>query len=105
MPPGISIPLALGRFNRLPQRAGEVWQGGIVRFPMWVDNQTDPDGPPFRPTGALWVSRRTGLVHLDLANEGEQATPELALATFLEFGLKWAKRAGGPASPRRSTRC
>jgi tetratricopeptide (TPR) repeat protein len=88
---GIPTPLALGRFKRLPQRAGEVWQGGIVRFPMWVDNQTDPDGPPFRPTGVLWTSLRTGLVHLDLANEGEQPTAEMALATFLEFGLKWSK--------------
>ena len=91
MPLAIPIPLALSRFKRLPQRAGEVWQGDIVRFPMWVEHQTDPNGPPFRPTGVLWVSRRTGLVHLDLAKEGEQATPELALATFLEFGLKWAK--------------
>ena len=91
MPLAIPIPLALSRFKRLPQRAGEVWQGDIVRFPMWVEHRTDPDGPPFRPTGVLWVSRRTGLVHLDLAKEGEQATPELAVATLLEFGLKWAK--------------
>jgi hypothetical protein len=91
MPLAIPMPLALSRFKRLPQRAGEVWQGDIVRFPMWVEHQTDPGGPPFRPTGVLWVSLRTGLVHLDLAKEGEQATPELALATFLEFGLKWAK--------------
>ena len=70
---GISIPLALGRFKRLPQRAVEVWQGGIVRFPMWVDNQTDPDGAPFRPTGVLWTSLRTGLVHLDLAKAGTAA--------------------------------
>jgi tetratricopeptide (TPR) repeat protein len=88
---GISIPLALGRFKRLPQRALEVWQGGIVRFPMWVASQADPDGPPFRPTGVLWTSLRTGLVHLDLAKEGTQPTSEMALATFLEFGLKWAK--------------
>jgi len=91
MPLAIPMPLALSRFKRLPQRAGEVWQGDIVRFPMWVEHQTDPGGPPSRPTGVLWVSRRTGLVHLDLAKEGEQATPELALATFFEFGLKWAK--------------
>ena len=91
MPLAIPIPLALSRFKRLPQRAGEVWQGDIVRFPMWVEHQTDPNGPPFRPTGVLWVSMRTGLVHLDLAKEGEQATPELGLATFVEFGLKWAK--------------
>ena len=78
-------------FQEVASRAGEVWQGDIVRFPMWVEHQTDPNGPPFRPTGVLWVSMRTGLVHLDLAKEGEQATPELGLATFVEFGLKWAK--------------
>lgn len=91
MPLSIPIPLALGRFKRLPQRASEVWQGDIVRFPMWVEHQTDPDGPPFRPTGVLWTSLRTGLVHLDLASGDEPATADLALATFLEFGLKWAK--------------
>jgi tetratricopeptide (TPR) repeat protein len=94
----ISIPLALGRFRRLPQRAGEVWQGGVVRLPMWVDNPTDPDGPPFRPSGALWVSKRTGLVHLDLPQEGEEATSDLALAVLLEFGLKWAKGLEGRPS-------
>lgn len=91
MPSAIPVPFALTRFKRLPQRAGEVWQGGIVRFPMWVDNQTDPQGPPFRPTGVLWTSLRTGLVHLDLAKEREQPTAAMALATFLEFGMKWAK--------------
>lgn len=91
MPLAISIPLALSRFKRLPQRAGEVWQGDIVRFPMWVEHQTDPDGPPFRPTGVLWTSVRTGLVHLDMANGDQPATADLALSTFLEFGLKWAK--------------
>lgn len=91
MPLNIPIPLALGRFKRLPQRAGEVWQGDFVRFPIWVEHQTDPDGPPFRPAGVLWASVRTGLVHLDMANRDEPATADLALATFLEFGLKWAK--------------
>jgi tetratricopeptide (TPR) repeat protein len=91
MPLAIPIPLALGRFKRLPQRSGEVWQGGIVSLPMWVDNQTDANAPPFRPTGVVWVSLRTGLVHMDLPKEGEAVTPELALAVFLEFGLKWAK--------------
>lgn len=95
MPLAVPIPLALGRFKRLPQRETEVWQGDIVRFPMWVDHQTDPDGPPFRPTGVLWASVRTGLVHLDIAHGEEPPTADLALATFLEFGLKWAKGLGG----------
>ncbi len=87
----IPVPLALGRFKRLPQRAQEIWQGGIVRLPMWVDHPTDPDGPPFRPTGALWVSLRTGLVHLDLPKDAATAAAALALDAFLEFGLKWAR--------------
>lgn len=95
MPLSIPTPLALGRFKRLPQRTGEVWQGDIVRFPMWVSHQTDPDGPPFRPTGVLWTSMRTGLVHLDMASGNESAPADLALATLLEFGLKWAKALEG----------
>ena len=53
------LSIALGRFKRLPQRSTEVWQGGIVRFPMWNDNPADPEGPR-RATGAIWVSLRTG---------------------------------------------
>jgi tetratricopeptide (TPR) repeat protein len=87
--------MTLARFKRLPQRAGEVWQGGIVRFPIWAENPADPDGPPLRPTGAIWVSLRTGLVHAALAKAGEEATSELALATLLEFGLKRAKELEG----------
>jgi hypothetical protein len=69
---GISIPLALGRFKRLPQRTVEVWQGGIVRFPMWVDNQTDPDGPLFPViirlllTGALAITTAVGAAAQDV---------------------------------------
>ena len=74
MPLATSVSVALGRFGRLPQRAGEAWQGGIVRLPMWIENPADPDGPPLRATGAMWVSLRTGLVHMDLAKEGEEAT-------------------------------
>ena len=36
MPPSDASPTILARFKRLPQRAGEVWQGGIVRFPLWT---------------------------------------------------------------------
>jgi hypothetical protein len=49
--------LMLGRFTRLALRSQETWQGGIVRMPTWVENQTDKAGPPFRPLGALWGQR------------------------------------------------
>lgn len=35
-----------------------------MRLPAWIDHPTDPEGEPYRPTGALWVSLRTGLMHL-----------------------------------------
>ena len=87
----IPVPLAFGRFKHLPQRTNEVWQGGLVRLPAWIDHPTDPDGEPYRPVGALWVSLRTGLVHLALPPEGSSASPEFAFSALLEFGLKWAK--------------
>jgi hypothetical protein len=85
------LPLAFGRFKRLPQRTAEVWQGGLVRLPAWIAHPTDPEGAPYRPTGALWVSLRTGLIHLVLPPEGSHASPELAPTALLEFGLEWSK--------------
>lgn len=87
----VPIPLGLGRFKQLPQRSQEVWQGGLVRLPTWIAHPTDPDGEPYRPTGAVWVSIRTGLIHLALPTEATAASPEFALASLLEFGLKRAK--------------
>lgn len=87
----VPVPLAFGRFKQLPQRTGEVWQGGLVRLPVWIDHPTDPDGAPYRPIGALWVSLRTGMMHLALPQEGVPSSWELALSALLEFGLKWSK--------------
>jgi hypothetical protein len=95
MPLTVPLSLALGRYKQLPQRTGEVWQGGLVRLPVWIEHPTDPDGEPFRPTGALWVSLRTGLIHIDLPKEGVTASPEFALAALLEFGLKSLKGVDG----------
>ena len=66
MTTSVPFPIALGRFKQLPQRTTEIWQGGLVKLPAWIENPQDPDGPPYRPTGALWVSLRTGLLHLAL---------------------------------------
>lgn len=92
----IPVPLALGRFKRLPQRTTEVWQGGIFKLPAWIENPDDPDTPPIRPSAALWTSLRTGLVHLELAKD-QPATPELAFDVLLEFGLRYPDEAGRPA--------
>jgi tetratricopeptide (TPR) repeat protein len=89
------LPIALGRFKQLPQRSNEVWQGGLVKLPAWVDNPDDPDCPPYRPMAALWVSLRTGLLHLALADKGTVPTPDLAVKALIEFGLKESKRLDG----------
>jgi hypothetical protein len=94
----VPVPLAFGRFKQLPQRTNEVWQGGLVRLPAWIDHPTDPEGEPYRPVAALWVSLRTGLVHLALPPEGTVASAELALAALLEFGLKHSKGARADSS-------
>jgi len=88
------LSLALGRYAQLPQRSADVWQGGIVRFPFWVEN---PDSPatPIRPSGAIWVSLRSGRVHLGLAREGTTATPELAIEVLLEFAKKESRLGEG----------
>jgi tetratricopeptide (TPR) repeat protein len=76
--------LLVGRFMRLPQRTDERWQGGLVRLPSWVD---EPDGP-FRPWAAVWVSRSTGLVHMELESERNSHDWMLLLDALIAFGLK-----------------
>ena len=78
-------PTLLARFAKLPLMAGEVWQGGLVRLPSWVKGA--PGDGPYRPWAALWVSLRTGRIHLDVQPEGGGRDPGLALAALLDFGL------------------
>lgn len=78
-------PVLLARFAKLPRMADEVWQGGLIRLPSWV--QGAPGGNPYRPWAALWVSLRTGRIHMDLQPEGGGRDPGLAMAALLEFGL------------------
>ena len=66
-----------------------------MRLPTWIENPGDPEGAPYRPTGAMWVSLRTGHVNLQLPSEGGMATPELALAGLFDFAAKEAKALGG----------
>jgi hypothetical protein len=80
-------PQQIARFARLPQRSKDVWQGGVIRMPMWIDG---PDGNPYRPFGAVWVSLETGLVNVKIA-EPSDGDVELAVAALVELGLKFAQ--------------
>jgi tetratricopeptide (TPR) repeat protein len=78
--------LLLERFARLPQPSTEVWQGGLLRMPAWIDGRGD--APPRRPWMGFWVSLRTGLAHAKVEEGRASVDWTLALAALLEFGLK-----------------
>lgn len=79
-------PQRLRRFLEMPRMAAEVWQGGLVRLPVWIEQ--GPDGTPYRPWGAFWVSLRTGRVNQQIAPAPDARDPELALEALIEFGLR-----------------
>ncbi|HEU4463411.1 MAG TPA: hypothetical protein VFS53_00055, partial [Gemmatimonadota bacterium] len=62
MPPVQSV--VIERFKRLPRRANDIWQGGLVRARTWVE---EPDGSVRRPWAAVWVSQATGMMNVQLA--------------------------------------
>lgn len=78
-------PLLIARFAQLPRVSSEAWQGGLVRLPAWVEK--GPDGKPYRPWAGVWVSLRTGRVHLKIEPEFGAHDPSLALEALVEFGL------------------
>ena len=92
------ISLALGRFKQLPQRTSEVWQGGLVRLPTWIENPDNPEATPYRPIGAVWVSLRTGRVNIQMTPDGRTVSAETALSCLFEFATKEAKDLGGRPS-------
>jgi hypothetical protein len=47
----IVSPLEVARFKRLAVRSSDVWQGGVFRLPVWI--QEREDDPPYRPRGAV----------------------------------------------------
>jgi hypothetical protein len=70
------------RLKQLPQRKNEVWQGGLIRLPMWVKEE----GPePYRPWLAGWVSVKTRLVHTTAPQPREDINFETALQSLVNF--------------------
>lgn len=54
---------------------------------MWLDG---PDGSPYRPWGAVWVSLETGPVNVKLA-EADASEWTLKLDALLELAFKFAR--------------
>ncbi len=86
MPPVRSV--LIDRFKRLPRRANDVWQGGVVRARTWIDN---PDGTVRRPWAVVWVSRATGMVNVELAETDPASTTDLPLQVLIQLGLKFTQ--------------
>ncbi len=82
---GESSSMTLEHFKRLPRRS-DVWQGGLVRLPSWIER--GPDGRPYRPWAGIWVSRKTGFVHFKIEPEPGLHDWTLVLGALIEFGLK-----------------
>lgn len=74
------------RFNTLPRRADDEWQGGVVCLPSWVER--GPGGRPYRPWAGFWISRNTGFVHLKVEPAPGVHGWTLALETLLEFAAQ-----------------
>src|SRR5437667_12034182 len=78
--------LLIDRFRRLPRRSSETWQGGFVQLPDWVD--PGPDGEPYRPWAAVWVSLATGVVNVKIDPAPDARDWTVARDALLELGLK-----------------
>jgi tetratricopeptide (TPR) repeat protein len=91
--------IAIGRFKQLALRDLDTWQGGVFRLPVWVDG--GPGGRPSRPWGALWVSERTGLMHLEPEKELDAHGHDLALTCLLDFAHRERRDLGGRAARLR----
>ncbi|MFQ6034277.1 MAG: hypothetical protein ACE5NM_00315 [Sedimentisphaerales bacterium] len=70
------------RLKQLPQRKNEVWQGGLVKLPMWVEEE---GRGPYRPWLAGWISLKTRLVHITAPQAQEQVSFETALQALANF--------------------
>lgn len=70
------------RLKQLPQRKNEVWQGGLVRVPMWIQEE---DEEPYRPWLAGWISVKTRLIHTTTPQRREEIDFESALQSLANF--------------------
>ncbi|MFB0524472.1 MAG: tetratricopeptide repeat protein [Phycisphaerae bacterium] len=70
------------RLKQLPQQKSEVWQGGLVKLPMWLQEE---NREPSRPWLAGWISLKTRLVHTTAPQPREDINFETALQSLVNF--------------------
>lgn len=75
----------LNQLRALPQRRGEVWQGGLVRMPTWV---TGEDAAPYRPYLPLWIAVRDDKVHAGELLRPHERNPAALVSALIEFALE-----------------
>lgn len=73
---------ALDRFKRLPQIANDIWQGALVRLPVWVG----APGKAQRPSAALWVGLKSGQIKMGLPAKPGEAGLHLVLDALTATG-------------------
>ncbi len=73
------------RLRRLPQRPGEIWQGGITRLPIWVREDQGGLIEPVRSWAAGWVSLETRAVCLSEAHTESEGQFEVILDTLVDL--------------------
>lgn len=96
IPPVPVTRLDIARYKRLAIRRAEVWQGGLVRLPAWL--QEKDDDPPYRVWAGFWRSARTGLVWVLPEDAPHTADAELAARTLVDFARKYDRElVGRPA--------
>lgn len=57
--------------QKLPQAEREVWEGGYIKLPSWVEEKKKAG--PFRPVMGIWFDLQSGMI---VGHELAQAQPE-----------------------------
>ncbi|MBN1796578.1 MAG: hypothetical protein JW804_07890 [Sedimentisphaerales bacterium] len=74
--------LQIERLKRLPQHPKETWQGGLIKLPLWVENE---DEKPYRPWVGGWISLKTRLIHTTDPCPPQEKSFEMALNSLVNF--------------------
>ena len=69
------------KLRKLPVHEGEIWQGGLIRMPGWVED----DKKPYRPWMAIWISVQKNFIHTSEPQVPGEENFSLALGTLVDF--------------------